>query len=558
MNKSSILQVKSQLTRSIGNSQDSISRFAQFMGKSGKRIDGRTPSQATMNKARKFARNFSSGGSGKLNKLLLGSAIILPFVLGSALKAKQVNANEILNNEYGGDEDLMKKDLDEERSQLGKKQDELNKTIDGKEDALRDSKAQVNQAKPKEENLEGGDSDKELTTQEKGDIALLKRNKEELNLDVYGDAVKRFKFLVDKGYLFGQKETIVDKVINFVKNTYKITTEVVNKVSEFVNNSQLAESLRTTIGSEKGDGYIGPKWMGIKNPFHQKSEDEVKEKVLPVRVTKAQPVQTMTGNVVQPINYSLPADVAADEEFMAGINMLSEKYNMPPENFLAVMDFETGGTFDPAQKNIYGSGATGLIQFLPSTAESLGTTTGELAGMSRAEQIKYIDEYLETNLAGRLDGKQGDLSDLYMSILFPRAVGKSDDFVLFGEGASEEKFIGRYEANKGLDLNNDGSITKKEAASKIMMKKESKTDVSSIETPKRGVEIPSEYMSYDDPSGNGDGGAPVQVIVPVPPNSAAANPVMSQHSVEQDSPLIIATDPGAVASLLQLHSLGAS
>ena len=65
-------------------------------------------------------------------------------------------------------------------------------------------------------------------------------------------------------------------------------------------------------------------------------------------------------------------------------------------------------------------------------------------------------------------------------------------------------------------------------------------------------------MSYDDPSGNGDGGAPVQVIVPVPPNSAAANPVMSQHSVEQDSPLIIATDPGAVASLLQLHSLGAS
>ena len=70
MNKSSILQVKSQLTRSIGNSQDSISRFAQFMGQSGKRIDGRTPSQATMNKARKFAQNFSSGGGGKLNKLL--------------------------------------------------------------------------------------------------------------------------------------------------------------------------------------------------------------------------------------------------------------------------------------------------------------------------------------------------------------------------------------------------------------------------------------------------------------------------------------------------------
>ena len=77
MLKSSILQVKSQLVRSIGNSQDSIGRFAQFMGKSGKSIDGRTPSKATMNKARKFARNFSSGGGGKLNKLLLVLTLVL-------------------------------------------------------------------------------------------------------------------------------------------------------------------------------------------------------------------------------------------------------------------------------------------------------------------------------------------------------------------------------------------------------------------------------------------------------------------------------------------------
>ena len=38
---------------------------------------------------------------------------------------------------------------------------------------------------------------------------------------------------------------------------------------------------------------------------------------------------------------------------------------------MAVMSFETGGTFDPGIRNAAGSGATGLIQFMPSTAAGL-------------------------------------------------------------------------------------------------------------------------------------------------------------------------------------------
>ena len=34
-----------------------------------------------------------------------------------------------------------------------------------------------------------------------------------------------------------------------------------------MNNSDAANSFRNVIGSEVGDGYIGPKWLGIKNPF---------------------------------------------------------------------------------------------------------------------------------------------------------------------------------------------------------------------------------------------------------------------------------------------------
>jgi hypothetical protein len=48
---------------------------------------------------------------------------------------------------------------------------------------------------------------------------------------------------------------------------------------------------------------------------------------------------------------------------------------------MACMAFEKGETFSPCVKNP-GSSATGLIQFMSSTAKSLGTTTNDLCKMS--------------------------------------------------------------------------------------------------------------------------------------------------------------------------------
>ena len=50
-----------------------------------------------------------------------------------------------------------------------------------------------------------------------------------------------------------------------------------------------------------------------------------------------------------------------------------------------------------------------------------------------------------------------------MAILFPVAVPKPDDFVLFSMNISPVAF----RQNEGLDLNGDGKITKLEAASKV-------------------------------------------------------------------------------------------
>lgn len=160
---------------------------------------------------------------------------------------------------------------------------------------------------------------------------------------------------------------------------------------------------------------------------------------------------------------SIPDAVKEDTEFTEGVTELAKKYNVPEDYLYAVMNFETGGTFNPAEKNKAGSGATGLIQFMPDTAKALGTTTDDLAKMSRAEQLKYVDKHF----AGKgIEG--GSLSDVYMSVLFPAAIGKSDDFVLFGEGAMSGYTGEAYDQNKGLDLDGDGRITKAEASSKVV------------------------------------------------------------------------------------------
>jgi hypothetical protein len=122
-----------------------------------------------------------------------------------------------------------------------------------------------------------------------------------------------------------------------------------------------------------------------------------------------------------------------------------------PSWIMAAMHFETGGTFDPAKRNP-ASSATGLIQFMASTARDLNTTTDALARMSQLEQLDYVARYFH-----RFAGRLRSLSDVYMAILWPVAVGKRDEEVIFASATDA------YIANRGLDFNRDGAVTKGEA-----------------------------------------------------------------------------------------------
>jgi hypothetical protein len=156
-----------------------------------------------------------------------------------------------------------------------------------------------------------------------------------------------------------------------------------------------------------------------------------------------------------PTNYMLPEQVAADTDFMNAVEATSTSLGINTNDLLRVIEFETAGTFDPAI-SAPTSSATGLIQFLESTAQGLGTSTEALAGMSRAEQMQYVEAYLRP-YADRIN----NFGDLYMAIHWPAGVGQSDDFVMYREGSDE------YTANRGLDSNGDGTVTRGETLAVI-------------------------------------------------------------------------------------------
>ncbi|MEF8731684.1 MAG: transglycosylase [Candidatus Accumulibacter meliphilus] len=146
-------------------------------------------------------------------------------------------------------------------------------------------------------------------------------------------------------------------------------------------------------------------------------------------------------------------------EFKTKVITIATELGVNVDYLMAAMAFETGGTFNPAVKSLAGSGATGLIQFMPKTAIGLGTSTDDLAKMTAVTQLDYVKKYFLP-----YQGRLKQLEDVYMAILWPKAVGKDNDFVLFAAPSMA------YQQNKGLDSNKDGKVTKAEAAAKVRAK----------------------------------------------------------------------------------------
>lgn len=168
-------------------------------------------------------------------------------------------------------------------------------------------------------------------------------------------------------------------------------------------------------------------------------------------------------DTLEPIRHSVETlrwGSKVSQTFKERVIWIGEDLGFDPNWLMDCMAFESAETFRADIRNAAGSGATGLIQFMPSTAQALGTTTDRLAQMAPEDQLNFVWKYFAP-----YKNKIKNLDDMYMAILWPKAVGKADSYVLFTGPTSVS-----YRQNAGLDINKDNKITKAEAAAKVREK----------------------------------------------------------------------------------------
>ena len=165
-------------------------------------------------------------------------------------------------------------------------------------------------------------------------------------------------------------------------------------------------------------------------------------------------------------------EAVEDKEFMSGIDALAKKYNSTREDMLAFMMNESG--LNPAAHNPNG-GASGLIQIMPSTLESMKkqgkynsvknlTSVEDIRNLSRVQQLPLIDDYFQAQGLSGTKGKT-DLGTLYTTVFLPIFKYSPENTVmgvnagqLAPDGTTPEKLIAKglsmkavYMANWGFD-----------------------------------------------------------------------------------------------------------
>lgn len=151
----------------------------------------------------------------------------------------------------------------------------------------------------------------------------------------------------------------------------------------------------------------------------------------------------------KPLNLAFIDSVKGSEDykyqFGKKVIQVARKLGINPNALMAVMYNES--RLNPKAVNP-SSKATGLIQFIPSTANYLGTSIAEISAMTGIEQLDYVYKYLSA-----YQNKINEDADVYLAVFFPAALYQPNSW-RFPDWA--------VKANKIFDVDRDGILTKKE------------------------------------------------------------------------------------------------
>ncbi len=135
--------------------------------------------------------------------------------------------------------------------------------------------------------------------------------------------------------------------------------------------------------------------------------------------------------------------------FKHKVKEIAAQLQIPPSWLMSVMYSES--RFDASVLNHKGSGATGLIQFMPATATDLNVSVQRLKKMTHTQQLEYVYLYLEQ--VRERYGEYDSLTDLYLAILYPKARKQDICYTLYAKPSQS------YLQNSGLDKDKDGRVT---------------------------------------------------------------------------------------------------
>jgi hypothetical protein len=129
--------------------------------------------------------------------------------------------------------------------------------------------------------------------------------------------------------------------------------------------------------------------------------------------------------------------------FANKVKSICKDLKINPNHLMAIMYLESG--LNSKNVNLV-SNATGLIQFMPSTAIGMSTTVEKLKTLDAIIQLDYVKAYFK-NYSG------SSFYDLYLYVFYPKAINKPDNYIF-------PKIV--CEQNPGFDINSDKVLVKYE------------------------------------------------------------------------------------------------
>lgn len=174
--------------------------------------------------------------------------------------------------------------------------------------------------------------------------------------------------------------------------------------------------------------------------YKNRQEEEKYDAMIPKDVTQLELLDKVTGDKVA---------------FGNKVLFMADELNVNPNHLMAIMDYESAGTFKANIWGGYNGKYVGLIQFGSAAAKDLGTTQAYLSSLSNVAQLDYVLKYFKLWNSRIFPHTIKSFADLYLAVLYPGAIKITDNNYNLGSKYSALAF-----PNQARNLYQNGVISK--------------------------------------------------------------------------------------------------